>query len=182
MAMKKLFSEIGILLWGAFACLGIFPPAFAQRPSVRPVNQVIIVDSTGKIVGSTSGNLVEPTLVPRVLLKMNDRLFTIGVGKHRLFGSVNIFYESAGCLGTPHFPTDSPVGSLLPMGALVPPGNTVYVPQQGAVSKQISFQSVFLREGGCTPHTTSIEAVPGESLGIDMDTVFTPPFSIRTIP
>ena len=182
MKITKMSPQVVILLSVLFACLFSADLAFAEKPTVKPIGQVTIVDSKGKIVGSAFGSIVEGTLVPTVLLKMNDHLFTIVVGKDRLFGRVNIFYESEGCLGTPYFPADSPVGLLLPMGALVPPGNTVYVPQQGAVPKRVSFQSIFIPVGGCRPHITSFEAVPGESLLIDLDAVFTPPFSIRTIP
>jgi len=177
MMRKRLPTEIGVLFLGLFACLWFAAAALAQKPTVKPVGQVALVDSTGKIVGHVLGGLGWGTTV---LLKIDERLVAVNVRKDG-YQQGTLYFDLPNCLGIPWLPFVSPLSSFLTVASIGPPGNTVYVPQQGVPSAHVRIQS-WLRSDGCSPFfNETIHVTPTESL-INLDTVFTPPFSVRTAP
>ncbi|OFW39914.1 MAG: hypothetical protein A3J28_05275 [Acidobacteria bacterium RIFCSPLOWO2_12_FULL_60_22] len=169
------------------ACLLFSAPVFGQRATVKPVVQVTVVDSKGKIVGHTLGGVglnfvrfVNDPFEPTVLLKVNERLIALHVAKNYFFQS-QLLFESENCLGNFWVSASFDEDSLLPLVAVGPPGNTLYLSQPNAASRRIALKSLFIA-GKCIPNFSSnIEAIPAEPL-IDLDTVFTPPFSLRAGP
>ena len=186
---KKLSAEIGILLSALFVCLWPAAAALAQKPTVKPVGQVVVVDSKAKIVGHAMGGLGVNFLTavgdqpfePTVLLQVDEHLVAVHVARNRLFGRT-VYFESENCQGTPWLFASPSIESLLSLVGIAPPGNTLYLPPATVVSQQITVRS-FLSSGTCNSLSFSFttNAVPGEPL-INLDTVYTPPFSVRAIP
>lgn len=197
MKIKTIFSGLtGVLPLALVACLLTPERALAQRPSVKPVSQVVVVDSKGKIAGHGMGGL-SPDFVrlwsvgdsfpfaPTVLLKVGEYLVALQVARNYFFADV-VYFDSANCQGTVWLLAHpySHVEPILPQVATGPPGNTVYVPEPNAAPRQVALKSYINNRGGdCVPMSfvTQRPAIPGQQL-IDLDTVFTPPFSVRTIP
>lgn len=186
MLRKRVSLEVGILPWVSFAALFFSNFAFGQKPPVKPVGQVAVVDSKGKIVGHTVGGLglnflatAHPSFEPTVLLQVDQRLVAVNVAKDRFYAG-QILFEFENCQGTPWFPPLNRTESLLPYVVVGPPGNTIYLPQTNALPQLMTYSSV-LTFGSCSSFSFSSTGIPGVAL-INLDTVFTPPFSLRTAP
>ena len=182
MKITKISTRVATLLAVLFACLLHADLAFAEKPSVRPVGQVVVVDSKGKIVGNTDGGMIGDYFSGRatILLKVDERLFAVRVVKNTLFG-FPLYFRFTNCQGQPWYPVASADQPLWPTAAIFTPGMSVYLPRLDAVVEQITYQSVWQWDGGCRNLSNTTALIPAEPL-IDLDTVFTPPFSVRTIP
>jgi len=174
---------------------------FAQPSRVKPVQQVTIEDSKGKTVGrALSGggfqkavlenpNTIAPFINIRttVLLQVDENVVPVAVGKDAFYGGFGVWYESENCVGTPWVwvgqnppPNLADPPSLLPRVAVAPPGQTIYIVVPNAEAKVLTFKSANLL-GSCTSASADFEALPTQPL-IDLLTVFTPPFRLRTTP
>ena len=132
------------------------------------------MDSKGKIVGSVAGALGFSTTV---LLKIEDRLIPVALLKNSYLRASSLFFELPNCQGTAWI---IPTPDTLVTNAMVrPPGNTIYIAEEDVVPVQITIASLFGTI--CQSSSGKVEAVPAVPV-IDLDTVFTPPFSVRTIP
>ncbi|MBI4463859.1 MAG: hypothetical protein HY647_04055 [Acidobacteria bacterium] len=141
---------------------------------MKPLNQVVVVDNKGKIVGSASGALGFSTTV---LLKIEDRLIPVALTKNSYSRTGTLFFELANCGGTAWMvPTPNALDTNPKVG---PPGNTNDIAKEDVVPVQITIASSFGQS--CLGTGGTLEAVPAVPF-IDLDTVFTPPFSVRTIP
>ena len=183
MAIKKLLSEFAILLPVLLACLCFTRTAFGQRPAVVPVRQLTVVDSHGKVLGHVMGGLgvgilLEPWLP--VFLKLDDRLVRVNVAKDRLAAGA-LYFDLPLCQGIPQIYVSSNTAEpLVTPTAIGLPGYTIYVPQPEAVSQLKTIESY--HDGiGCNRYHAALHLRPAEPL-LDLGTVFTPPFSLRTIP
>ena len=175
MKTKKLFCVgLGVLLAFA-ACLLTVRLAFAEKPSVKPVGQVFLVDSKGKTMGHVVGGL---GLVATVLLKIGDRLIGVGVTKASYLG-ISPFYSLPNCEGTVWLVSRSD-DSLMEGVAIGPPANTAYVPQANVVPLLVPTQSGF-SNGQCVTQAGLIVGVPAQPLA-SLDAEFTAPFSLRAAP
>jgi len=181
-------SEFALLPLTALASLLFSAPVFGQRPTLKPVQQVTVVDSNGKIVGHSFGGVglhflvgAHPSFEPTVLLQVAQRVVAVNVTKDRFYAG-QVLFELENCQGARWFPpNDRTSESLLPYVVVGPPGNTIYLPQINALPQRMTFGSVLSFGNECSSFPFSAPGIPGDAL-INLDTVFTPPFSVRTIP
>ena len=196
MANRSLKTIRGIAL-GIIVIIVLEGMLLAQQGRVRPVQQVTVEDSTGKTVGRTVGAInvyniessasTDMNMRTVVLLRVDQTLVPVMVGRDRFYGGRGLLYESEDCIGTPslHFDatlpeTDAP--SLLPQVAIGPPGNTVYMAIQGVARRTITVRSGLEFGLRCVNRTvTDVPVLPTQPL-IDLLTVFTPPFSLKAAP
>ena len=177
-----------------------FVRGFARQPQVRPVREVVVVDSRGKVVGAAvggvglgaSGSITRPMSL--VLIRMDQELVAIGVGPMGFHGG-SLTYESANCQGTPWFIVgENPLPavedmSFLPAVAIASPGQTLYRVAPGASPRTLTVRSVFSGYAKCRPawgepfvgHPRDFVVLPTEPV-LDLSTVYTPPFSLKALP
>ncbi|OFV97707.1 MAG: hypothetical protein A3H28_12335 [Acidobacteria bacterium RIFCSPLOWO2_02_FULL_61_28] len=185
---------MGLCLLGMMSVPGV---AFGQQTRVRPVQQLIVADSSGKTIGRVLGGMniynvesfasTDLNMRTVVLLQVDQTVVPVMVGRDRFYGGGGLVYESENCMGTPFFSpgvrlpeTDAP--SLLPLTAIGPPGQTIYIAIPGAAPRAISKRSVLEFGLRCSNETGNIpNAIPTHPL-VDLLTIFTPPFSLRAAP
>lgn len=175
-------GALWFLVLSAFVALALSGILFARQAQVRPVREVVVVDSKGKVVGAT---FVSGRAIPRptVLLQLEQHLVAVEVARDRFYPA-NLLFESPDCLGTPWLfgghPTYEPPG-LLSASVVAPPGQTLYVQTPGAQLELRTIQSSLQPDDVCAKNDFTTYMLPAQPL-IDLDTVFTPPFSLRTTP
>ncbi|OFV94944.1 MAG: hypothetical protein A3H28_12935 [Acidobacteria bacterium RIFCSPLOWO2_02_FULL_61_28] len=190
--LEKVIRSLAIYVLAGLVLGGA---SFAQQAKVKPVGRVVIVDSKGKIIGTTLGGLgihnIEisggSSLAVRsiVLLAVDQHLVPVAVGRDRFYGSGVFYFELENCAGAPWFPvitsTSEPPGLLSRVG-IGPPGQTVYLQTDDAAPQSITIRSMLQPPLPCSNQTFhDIGALPTQPL-VDLLTIFTPPFSLRAAP
>lgn len=188
--MKETLSlRICSLFLATFICWFYPCSAGGQKPSVKSVGRVTVVDSKGKTVATLLGGLgltLAPAVhnikfTPIVLLDVDGPLIAVNIAREGFFTTTILYYESTNCSGTPWLVEMPPLHGLLPSVAIGPPGHTVYVPAGDPPSRLPSIRSA-LADGRCfVPFVPRSVMVPTEAL-IDLETEFTPPFRLRSGP
>ena len=178
-------SRIGIV--AALAVAVAFTASLAVAQSLKSLSQLRVFDATGKKVGRVLSVKGMDGRNPVVALQFGKHVFTVEVLRHRFRGNVEgVYFQSADCSGMPYLQAylGDPAlfgdqgGDLLDVyvGA---PGNTVYLPTPGSTTQPTPVQSRLVPTGECTlSGDASLPAVPALPL-IDLNMVFTPPFSVR---
>jgi len=91
-------------------------------------------------------------------------------------GTTAVSFDGSDCTGTPFVRQQN---TAMPLVAVGPPGNTVYRAIPGAPLGNPTVRSSFFVGGACTNHIPfAVPAFPGEQV-VELDTLFTPPFSVR---
>lgn len=191
-SVRKPFVILAMLAFGLVLVTQKSPAK--DKQSVKPVEQPVVVDADGDELGSVLG-LNGPTAV--VLIDFEGRLFSLNVLKDRLFGTQGpLFFTTNNCTGTPYIPV-LPT-ALVTLSTIAPPGNSLYAENPNSIPLIITALSVLQPSfpGGppasCQPTTPpppppgvppppgppQIFAIAALRL-VDLDTVFTAPFSIR---
>ncbi len=188
----RITRSIGIGSLLLFSCIPCFFPssAYSQKPRVRPVVRITIVDSKDATIGVLLGGLglnFAPVghniaFTPTVLLDVEGRLVPVGVAKEGFRSDTILYYESTGCAGQPwvadiSLAPEVPLHGLLPSVGIGPPGHTVYAAVAGSTPQLRSVRSAFAG-GHCYANAIPQQVVPTEAL-IDLDTEFTPPFQVK---
>jgi hypothetical protein len=164
-----------------------------DKQAVTPLEQAVIVDADGDKVGSVLG-LNGPMAV--VLIQFQGRLFSLNVSKNGLSPTGNpVFFTTNNCTGTPYVIVQAP--GLVTLSTIAPPGNSLYGNDPNGIPQIITALSLLLpsvpggQPASCQsttpppppgvppPSPPQILAVPALRL-VDLNTVFTAPFSIRT--
>jgi hypothetical protein len=147
----------------------------------QPIDQLSVVDSSGKTMGKlldlykgNSGSAI-------VALKANDLVFTVWIHRDS-FETGDLCFESADCSG-PAFPCECFDPPLLGAAQAVisAPGNTLYATAAGATPRPVTLRSSSWG-GTCSDlgwENTCDSALPVQPL-VDLDTLFTPPFRLVT--
>ena len=155
-ALARAIPSLTICFLIGWASEGVI---FGQEGRVRPVQQVTVKDSRGKTVGRAFGGVnvhniessasTDLNVRTIVLLRVDEHIVPVMVGRDRFYGGRNLLFESENCVGTAWLPppadptlpeTDAP--SLMPPAAIGPPGNTLYVATPGAPSRPITISSL----------------------------------------
>lgn len=192
---NEMESALRILAICLVAALSSGELSFAQQAKVKPVGRVVIVDSKGKTVGSILGGVgfnikviggVPPNLGIRfvVLLEVDEQVVPVAVFRDRFSGGGGLFFESENCLGTPWLITNTSPNeppNLLPQVAIGPPGQTLYVETPGASPQSVTTKSLLVGFSTCSNQTFQLSLLPAQAL-VNLETVFTPPFSLRAAP
>ena len=178
---KGLQGVLWILVLSSFVALALGRNAFDRQPQVRPVRQVVVVDSKGKTVGAVFGGSRARVTV---LLEVEQHLAAVEVARDRFYPG-NLCFESENCLGTPWLcagfsPVYDPPGLLSP-AVIRPPGQTLYVPAPGTQLERRTIRSSLKPDDVCETNEFTGYMLPLHPL-LDLNTVFTPPFSLKTMP
>jgi len=158
-----------------------------DKQSVKPVQQPVVVDADGDTVGGVVA-LNGPAAT--VLINVGGALFSLTVLPNQLFGTGGlVYFTTMNCTGTPYI-TPQPPG-LSTQSVLGGPGNSLYAPVPNAIPLTITPLSVLFPSvpGGlpnCAPPPPPPPPSPPQVFAVaamplvDLNTVFTAPFSIRS--
>jgi hypothetical protein len=172
------------LIVGTLAAVGAVFLVTALAQSPRPTQQLVVYDGRGKRVGIVSGGGENP-LRPLVPFQIDGVPFMLYVSRDG-FSQDEVVWQSADCTGTPYVWVAGPgytyKPSSTPAVAVGPPGNTVYVESGSPVT--MTFHSYSIGAPGDSPCSSygalSVihQAAPARAL-VDMNTFYTPPFTVR---
>ena len=158
-------------------------PEGPQGPAGIPAFQPTLVDAHGKTIGP----LVPIGFPTAVALTIGDKTYVLRVGGQQLTGSAtnpagewtadNLNYELENCEG--NVSLGSVASNVLPRHAVVGlPGRTLYVSEDFATPVILTHRSRRLGFGPCQADVFTGPHLPLTSTGIDLDTLFTRPFTI----
>jgi hypothetical protein len=151
--------------------------------SVKPVERPVVTDAHGAMLGSVVA-INGPTAM--VLIDLGGRPFSLNVLPTQLLGTGGpLYFTTTNCTGIPYI-TFQPPGLSTP-SVLAAPSNSLYAAVPNAIPLLITALSVQLpaMPGGppscqsTPPPPPQVFAVAAMRL-VDLNTVFTPPFSIRS--
>ncbi|MGB5065285.1 MAG: hypothetical protein WBQ37_16250, partial [Candidatus Competibacter sp.] len=154
-----------------------------QGPVGQDGAAVVVVDSTGKVLGNVIGvhtGLAGPIYEPvRVALDINGQIFGVIVGQDGYWRDGQIFYQLPNCLGTAYrqLASDAIHGTFF--DSFVTKNNMLFG-ETGGYQDGASFSSYGDGDGYCynTGGTGKINrAVPIAPI-VDLDDLFTPPFDV----
>jgi hypothetical protein len=159
------------------------------RPNAR--EKLVVVDANGEQVGTVVGSRVTQVTIAlsvngrHVLLTVNWAADTpvfpgTTLPAPPIQGADLLRFESRDCSGQPFLLSSA--NELLDLGAVAPPGLTLYLPVPGAAPRQIAWSS-YWRTGGCRTQEQPILSdgeVPAVAI-VDLLTFFTPPFRILVV-
>lgn len=146
-----------------------------------------VVDSTGTTLGRVVGTPSFWGVSVSVPFRIEGQLFVLNVAINDYFGNEDddeVLFESADCSGQPFLDDPEDFGTdplpILPVVAVNAPGNTVYLQVRGSAAETRLIQSGLHENGNCytDPDPFERRVVPALTV-VDMDTLFTPPFSVR---
>ena len=171
--------------WGAFAFTAIIIASWAlaapQAQAIQSVDELTVVDATGKKVGKLIDTGAEKDFVDVVLQAGTTTFVKLTVLRDGLGSSIDVAFASTDCSGTAYFVQDDSVDSgghsLFAAAGVAPPGHTLYVEDTGATARTVTVGSFFSSDVGCYPGGFAVDAVPGPSM-VDLDALFTPPFHL----
>ena len=163
-------------------------------PGGRPntPGKLVVVDANGKQVGTVVGSKVSRVTIAlsvngrHVLLDVDSAVDTpVFPGTTLLVppikGADLVRFESRDCSGQPFLLSSA--NELLDLGAVAPPGMTLYLPAvPGAAPRQIAWSS-YWGTGGCRTQEQPILSdgeVPAVAI-VDLLTLFTPPFRVLVV-
>jgi hypothetical protein len=169
-ALLLLLTAVTLGLWPFTATSAAKQPVLTSRASL------MVVDADGVQVGRVLSVETSEVLDILVAFEFDHQPFVLRVFSHRLGGTESrLYFQSSNCSGVPLVAWH---GSLVLPSAVVPPGNTLYLTEPGAIAERVVGGYVLDGNGGCGPTSDEVFALPARVI-IDLDTLFTPPFSIR---
>ena len=188
---KRLANLVRIVAISFVAGLTLPGASLAQQARVKPVGRAVVVDSQGKVVGTTLGgaSMFDPgsgsinEVRPKVLLDIDEHVVAVSLGRDRLYGGSILLFDSTSCSGNAWYPPASsglPL-PLLPRAIVGPPGQTLFVETLGVAPQTVTTKSRFINGSECVNFTFTAQEVPMQPL-VDLLTIFTPPFSLRAAP
>jgi hypothetical protein len=186
----RLYLRLATLAFGVILLTQTSP---ADNQSVRPVEQPVVVEAHGAPLGGVVA-LNGPTAM--VLINVGGGLFSLNVLQDQLLGTGGpLYFTTNDCTGTPYITFQQP--GLSTPSVLAAPGNSLYAAVPSATPRPILALSVLLPSipggpplscqsttpppppGAPPPPPPQVFAIAASRL-VDLNTVFTPPFSIRS--
>lgn len=181
---------VAVAILSSLTCLLAFATsiAFADGPFIRSPAFLVVYDAKGKLVGNVFSVAAPTDPLQSVVtaLKVGKRaFFALQVFRDHFAGNVRaLFFESPDCSGSPFVITADQANALTPVVAVSRPGSTVYLADPRGIPHTITVGSELAADGTCTIPTdpdgapvTQSQAIPAIPV-IDLNTVFTPPFSV----
>jgi hypothetical protein len=157
-------------------------PFAALGAAAGGAERLAVYDGVGQKVGDVVGVL--DMSVPLVALDVQGRQFVLRVTANHLYG-VRVVFEAPSCAGTPlltapFLDSPNPVTTVLSLAGVAGPGHTVYVAEPNAVGQFVQFRSRLTLDGACisSSFTSPATVVPAVQL-VDLDTLFSTPYSVR---
>jgi hypothetical protein len=164
--------------------LGSMMATFAAQPVLKDRNSLTVVDAHGVKVGDLFG--FSAITFGWVAFEVDRRPFVLRVTSQGLTGTGGgIVYNSPSCSGPPYifkFDTVSLPLTLLSESAVDDPGHMLYLEDPAADPIALaSFSGSQPQDGACLPAgggQNPAILIPVQPI-LDLDTLFTPPFSVR---
>lgn len=149
--------------------------AASQRADLKGFATFKVVDANGKLIGTATSHDTLGVMAFRI----GGQVFSVIVQGDGFEKNGQFFFESPDttCSGIPLIDVNQ--NDFLTPVIIAPPGSTVYAPDPQAVAQTITVGSALTAEGSCFSFggwTASV--VPVVAL-VDLDTVFTPPFTVK---
>jgi hypothetical protein len=154
----------------------------AGAEKLKSISTIEVYDATGKKVGevfSLFNNAAGVGAGVLMAFEVEDQPVVLPVSTRGFTSGGSPFFNSGNCSGTPLLPFNETL--LLPQAVLSAPGKTLYLQMPDAVPQRfIPFTGTRLNpDGTCTPvNFDNIELVTARPV-VDLDMLFTPPFSVR---
>jgi hypothetical protein len=187
-------SKLTVIARGLCFALTVMLSSRAGGQLAGPVEQLIVLDSTGKVVSG-----LVTALSPSVndfpalaVLQIDGFVIEIGVTRNELSvrsgAGTSMVFESGDCSGTPLFRASSalldedvPIGYLRQY-EINSPGRTVFVPSGETTPRPASIRSRLERNGECVPEESEVDDVIQAKPTVDLSVEFRPPFSLQVAP
>ena len=139
---------------------------------------LVLYDANDKKVGDVVD--LSSLVYPVVIFRVDEHVFALRVTRSRFIGESPLWFASTDCSGPPLLEVneEESFDLLLSNPVIGSPGHTVYVPDLNAVVQSVLVKSFLRQVGQCLPDNatkTVVSAIPI----VDLDTQFTPPFSVR---
>ncbi|HEV7241138.1 MAG TPA: hypothetical protein VGQ36_18030 [Thermoanaerobaculia bacterium] len=159
-------------------------PTGPDGPPGPAAVQPTVVDAIGRVLGPVI-SVVDGHFYADVVLKFGLESYVVRVGKAipesnaRSWVSTELLYLSTDCSGTPYVRADVRAALYPRHGIVGPPGHTLYLTSSFPTSQSLVFQSLKFETDDCQTATGgSTGLMPVSSSGVDLDTMFTPPFGM----
>lgn len=181
--MQRILSFVLIFLFLG-SCVVLTSSVHSEAQTLFPRTQLSVFDSNDKKVGNVLGMFNEKASPLWVAFTIEGHLVALRVTRNRLKGpeDVEAYYLSHECKGEPHFKYSQVQGGkgMLPTALIGPPGRTVFVVDDDALSLIFYPQSKRKASGSCEKVNLvdPIKLRPGKGI-INLEEVFSPPFEIR---
>lgn len=171
----KLFRLLPVLS-GLLLGLGLASPSLAQ-PNITRADRLWIVDSHGKIVGTSNGNF-SGRINTAVWLRVGTNFVQLTLNPSGFERAGGFYFESTDCQGTPWMIDWDAFSTSY---AILGPSKTLYVPDPAAPSRPMQLKSARWANGECiwvSENTTARPPIPA----LDLETAFTAPFRMTLPP
>ena len=174
-----------IMLIFTAALLAVSVPSATSAQTTKGLEELKVVDATGKQVGTWVGVTTNAT-IPVVALEASGFVFAIQVRGDRFEGQEDVtvlFFEedeTNNCSGTVLL--DKPGGwpFALPLLAITGPNNTVHLVEPDAIPQPTLVLSALDQAGNCFSRIRNINALTTQEV-VDLFTLFTPPFTTEAV-
>jgi hypothetical protein len=168
---------------------------FVANTSSAQVNEIEVIDSTGKTLGQVIGTQGIRYTLPHVPFKIGTTTVVLAIFKNRFVGGgmpVDLYFNTPGCNGQTGQPAVDirdivpAENTIIPWSFVGADGGTVYIPTpNGQPILSFNALSRFFDSGSGLVQCQEINqiiptAIPATSL-INMFTLYTPPFAITTV-
>jgi hypothetical protein len=165
------------------------------RMASAQVNEIVVIDSTGKTLGQVIGTQGIRYTLPHVPFKIGTTTVVLAIFKNRFVGGgmpVDLYFNTPGCndqTGQPAVDVRDIVpgeSTIIPWSFVGANGGTVYIPTpNGQPIQSFNALSRFFDSGGGIVQCQEVNqviatAIPATSL-INMFSLYTPPFAVTTI-
>jgi hypothetical protein len=151
----------------------------AAQSALRSRTSVAVVDAKGVKVGDVF-SLVDICcgLIGAVAFEVNKEIFVVLVSPQGFTADEPnvVLFTSSDC-SSPPFVVAEGGPTLFPAAAVTAPGSTVYLAEPDATFEHLANSWRLVSDGSCVPFG-ELGALPAHVV-INLDTLFTPPFSVR---
>ncbi len=179
MIIRNIKPIAAIAVLSFIALMTSVPPVAYAAPALQALSSLTVVDVHGKLVGPIQGGF-------GVVYRINGVLVNVQASPSGFIHSGRFLFASTDCSGTPLMQPSSN-GSFFENVTVGDPGSSVYVADPGAIPLPVFVQSIFdpssricsSNAGGMqTGGSQTVDVIPA-LFEVDLDTQFTPPFSIK---
>ena len=145
-----------------------------QAQGLSPGPPLVVVDSNGAEVG----HLLEGWLA---VVMINDLAVSIAVERERLtsWAGVELYFTQPDCTGDPFLWLEDIARGPLPYGVMGPTGMLFVADPLSSTSQITSLSKYNYQHQTCYNETNSIAHALVASPSVNLETMFTPPFSVR---
>lgn len=178
---------VAFAILGVVASAGVFSLSVAGAQPFKFTRSLTVFDANGNRVGGVVG-VTEPQEPVVIAFHVGTYVFPLWVHRGAFAGDTigaatqnSVFFETTDCSGPSFALAMSTV--ILPRIVVARPGSTIYFADPFAAPQVITARSFLPGASGAPPDPcgvamSAVTVVPAIPL-LDLDTLFTPPFSVR---